>query len=57
MSNWAERLRLITGDFSAVGGQRASVDVVSRQTGQPLAAGSLAHPDYWAPFILISNGL
>ncbi|MGG6242839.1 CHAT domain-containing protein [Nodosilinea sp. AN01ver1] len=54
----AAQTALITGDFSAVGGQRATIELISTQTGQPLVAGgSLAHPYYWAPFILIGNGL
>jgi CHAT domain-containing protein/tetratricopeptide (TPR) repeat protein len=49
---------LITGDFSAVGGDRATIELIRTATGQPLVAGgSLAHPYYWAPFILIGNGL
>jgi len=52
---------LITGDFSAVGGARATGELVEIATGQPLQASdsgdSLAHPYFWAPFILIGNGL
>jgi CHAT domain-containing protein len=52
---------LITNDFSAVGGNRATVEVIDTATGQPLqgsASGdSLSHPYFWAPFILIGNGL
>ncbi|WOD39786.1 CHAT domain-containing protein [Nodosilinea sp. E11] len=54
----AAQQALITGDLSAVGGDRATIDVISTQTGQPLTpGGNLAHPYYWAPFILIGNGL
>ncbi|MBD2261196.1 CHAT domain-containing protein [Pseudanabaena sp. FACHB-2040] len=54
----AAQQALITGDFSAVGGQRGTIELISSQTGQPpVAGGSLAHPYYWAPFILIGNGL
>jgi CHAT domain-containing protein len=54
----AAQVALITGDFSAVGGQRASIEVVGSRTGQPGRDSSdLSHPYYWAPFILIGNGL
>ncbi len=58
----AEALRqaqvaLITNDFAAVGGNRG-IEIFSTVTGQPLVpGGTLAHPYYWAPFILIGNGL
>ena len=52
---------LITDDFSAVGRPRATIDVIDTATGQPLQASessdSLAHPYFWAPFILIGNSL
>ncbi|MBE9109471.1 tetratricopeptide repeat protein [Nodosilinea sp. LEGE 07298] len=54
----AAQKALITGDFSAVGGLRGEFDLVSSQTRQTLPAeGSISHPYYWAPFILIGNGL
>jgi CHAT domain-containing protein/tetratricopeptide (TPR) repeat protein len=54
----AAQKALITGDFSAVGGLRGEFDLVSNQTRQILPAeGSISHPYYWAPFILIGNGL
>jgi CHAT domain-containing protein/tetratricopeptide (TPR) repeat protein len=54
----AAQQSLMTGDFSAVGGDRASINLISSETRQPLGAeGALAHPYYWAPFILIGNGL
>ena len=55
----AAQQAMITGNLAAVGGDpRGSVEVVSATTGQPLTpGGSLAHPYYWAPFILIGNGL
>jgi CHAT domain-containing protein/Flp pilus assembly protein TadD len=54
----AAQQALMTGDFSTVGGNRASVDLISSETRQSLVAeGALAHPYYWAPFILIGNGL
>ncbi|QQE65144.1 hypothetical protein GFS31_18290 [Leptolyngbya sp. BL0902] len=51
---------LITNDFSAVGGTRATGELVEIATGQPLQSResrNLAHPYFWAPFILIGNGL
>ncbi|TVQ11318.1 MAG: CHAT domain-containing protein, partial [Leptolyngbya sp. DLM2.Bin27] len=53
------QIALIEGDFTASGvDRRASVDVISTQTGLPLGvADRLSHPYYWAPFILIGNGL
>ncbi|MFH7245085.1 MAG: tetratricopeptide repeat protein, partial [Spirulina sp.] len=53
------QIALIEGDFTASGVDlRASVEIISTQTGLPLGvANSLSHPCYWAPFILIGNGL
>ena len=52
---------LITSDASVLAGERgnpATIEIVDSRTGQPLAASTdLAHPYYWAPFILIGNGL
>lgn len=50
---------LITNDVTVLGGDRGvAVEVVDTRTGQPLSrSGDLAHPYYWAPFILIGNGL
>ncbi|MBD2428886.1 CHAT domain-containing protein [Phormidium sp. FACHB-1136] len=57
----AAQQALITGDFSAVGGARATGEFIEIATGQPLqvsdSGDSLAHPYFWAPFILIGNGL
>ena len=50
------QIALITGDYSAVGGQRASLAAVPKEGGA-VAQSGLAHPYYWAPFILIGNGL
>ncbi|WP_204153574.1 tetratricopeptide repeat protein [Leptolyngbya sp. CCY15150] len=53
------QIALITGDLTASGVERgASIDVISTRTGLPIAvAETLSHPYYWAPFILIGNGL
>jgi CHAT domain-containing protein len=50
---------LITGNLSVVGqGQRATVVVRDVRTGlPPRVRDRLNHPYYWAPFILIGNGL
>lgn len=50
---------LITGDYKAVGGTRsdANIEVVSNGTRRSISINGLAHPYYWAPFILIGNGL
>ncbi|MBD2093475.1 CHAT domain-containing protein [Microcoleus sp. FACHB-1515] len=51
---------LITGDFSAVGAPRGNGTVVARDTRtglSPDVSNNLSHPYYWAPFILIGNGL
>jgi CHAT domain-containing protein/uncharacterized protein HemY len=52
------QIALISGDFSAVGGLRAStsVTIVNARSGKAVLPG-LSHPYYWAPFILIGNGL
>ncbi|MEO1592477.1 MAG: CHAT domain-containing protein, partial [Cyanobacteria bacterium J06632_22] len=53
----AAQLALLNDDYSAVGGQRAELTVTSLD-GEPLApADDLSHPYFWAPFILIGNGL
>ncbi|MBE9097877.1 tetratricopeptide repeat protein [Vacuolonema iberomarrocanum] len=55
------QLALITSDqtvLSGERGERADYEVIDLRTGQPLSQSSdLAHPYYWAPFILIGNGL
>ncbi|MBD3886749.1 tetratricopeptide repeat protein [Phormidium tenue FACHB-886] len=47
---------LITNDFSAVGGARGFIAITDRNTNAAVS-NSLRHPYYWAPFILIGNGL
>lgn len=53
------QVALIEGDFTASGIPRgATIEVVSTSTGlPPSVANNLSHPYYWAPFILIGNGL
>ncbi|MGG6242687.1 tetratricopeptide repeat protein [Nodosilinea sp. AN01ver1] len=50
---------LISGEFEVEGqGDRADFDLVTARTGLPAAvSNNLDHPYYWAPFILIGNGL
>ncbi len=49
---------LIEDDLSLVGEPRGTIRVVDATTGEPVALkGSSDHPYYWAPFILIGNGL
>jgi len=53
------QVALITGDFSALGNQRAGI-IVKQRIGKNLSlkiSNNLSHPYYWAPFILIGNGL
>ena len=55
------QIALITNDFSAVGGERGNAGFIQRdvKTGLPInnISNNLSHPYYWAPFILIGNGL
>ncbi|MGB3494647.1 MAG: CHAT domain-containing protein [Elainellaceae cyanobacterium] len=50
---------LITSDETVLAGDRGvTVEITDTRTGQPLSqSNDLAHPYYWAPFILIGNGL
>ncbi len=48
---------LIRGEFQSLGITRSDIEVQSTRTGQPIPAAQLSHPYYWAPFILIGNGL
>jgi CHAT domain-containing protein/Tfp pilus assembly protein PilF len=62
-STKAEALRqaqtaLITGDFQALGEKRGIAVRERIRNGVPVKVQSrLSHPYYWAPFILIGNGL
>lgn len=52
------QMELITGQASGEGKERASVGTVSTRTGLPPdTQQNWEHPYYWAPFILIGNGL
>jgi CHAT domain-containing protein/Tfp pilus assembly protein PilF len=52
------QIALITNDYSAVGGKRGGLFVEGDGSKKPNATNSkLEHPYYWAPFILIGNGL
>ncbi|NEQ97650.1 MAG: CHAT domain-containing protein [Cyanothece sp. SIO2G6] len=50
---------LITGDETVLEGERGiTVEILDSRSGDPLTHSSdLNHPYYWAPFILIGNGL
>ncbi|NEP55151.1 MAG: CHAT domain-containing protein, partial [Moorea sp. SIO3C2] len=51
---------LITGDQTVLenGDRGAELQIINTHTGQPLhQSHGLRHPYYWAPFILIGNGL
>lgn len=49
---------LIKDDLSWVGETRGTLQVMDRNTGSPFnLKGHSDHPYYWAPFILIGNGL
>lgn len=48
---------LITGDFSPLGSHAARIKQHLRDRLSPNATEFLSHPYYWAPFILIGNGM
>lgn len=52
------QIALITGDYKALGQQRG-LEIQQRisSTLPPTVNSRLSHPYYWAPFILIGNGL
>lgn len=60
------QIALITGDYTAVRGERGAIEIVPRdrmgtvrpEYGFPeTPPNALSHPYYWASFILIGNGL
>ncbi|MEM6754117.1 MAG: CHAT domain-containing protein [Cyanobacteria bacterium P01_C01_bin.38] len=53
------QIALITNDYSAVGGKRGGLLVEGDGDGDDIKQTNdkLQHPYYWAPFILIGNGL
>ena len=52
------QIALITGDYSAVGDSRGNaIELVFAESLPPQVRQGLSHPYYWAPFILIGNGL
>ncbi len=53
----AAQKALITGDYTTVGGKRSDLMPSSAQAGQSVTEDKLTHPHYWAPFILVGNGL
>ena len=58
----AEALRqaqvaLITGNYEALGEPRGQFVIEVRPIKTPAAPTKISHPYYWAPFILIGNGL
>ncbi len=48
---------LISSNYTTVGLKRAGIEVVSTKTGSAMTDEQLSNPYYWAPFILIGNGL
>ncbi|AFZ17353.1 CHAT domain-containing protein [Allocoleopsis franciscana] len=52
------QIALITGDYKALGQQRGlGVQQRIQSSLSPKVTTNLSHPYYWAPFILIGNGL
>ena len=52
------QMALITGDDSAVGDARGdAIELVFAESVPSEVGQYLSHPYYWAPFILIGNGL
>ena len=54
------QLAMISSELTVVEAMsRSGLEALSTETGEPVAriAGKINHPHYWAPFILIGNGL
>jgi CHAT domain-containing protein len=51
------QIALITGDYTAVGGERGTIGIVWLDRSSETVTPFLSHPYYWASFILIGNGL
>jgi CHAT domain-containing protein len=52
------QMALITGDYQALGKERGiAVKQRIHNSLPPTVSSRLSHPSYWAPFILIGNGL
>ncbi|PZD74984.1 Glucose starvation-inducible protein B [Acaryochloris thomasi RCC1774] len=51
------QIAMITGRDSSMSDQRGSIKVVDDQPRKQKQKNNLSHPYYWAPFILIGNGL
>jgi CHAT domain-containing protein len=53
------QIALITGNYQALGSARGGVAVEALISSKlpDTVAQRLSHPYYWAPFILIGNGL
>ncbi|MDY7016407.1 MAG: CHAT domain-containing protein, partial [Cyanobacteriota bacterium] len=51
------QMALISGDYRAVEGERSAGTVASLNPVESRGENRLSHPFYWAPFILIGNGL
>ncbi len=54
------QMALITGDYKPLAGTRGNQVAIERRIREGLpnpVANNLSHPYYWAPFILIGNGL
>jgi CHAT domain-containing protein len=52
------QLSLLQVNEQANGAARASINIIDTRTGETIQpSGNIAHPYYWAPFILIGNSL